>query len=626
MNSVYEKTYFVNIDTLFDVYTHIFMKSRFLLLIISLCLVSKTLAQNFSDLLSFQQRPDSLFLWYCSTHNMMLESYKKSIANSDSSFYTISNGTISIYTKDKISYPIYGDLFSDFLVPIKEAKMMKASVSTFSSNMYRVSFYIYKMDKNGFCFGVDTIPLKLTGLNDGEKNIDISGADKIGMMFHVWGRNGSDHQQFVIKRIKLYIDGKDLDDYPLIRCNNLIMPTKKDVIAFEDNRFNKIEWLRTCPILGIGETIHGSETLNAEAIDIMKYRVEKCGCRLLLLEMPIEQMLYVNQYVQGDTRFNVDKIKEYLSKALLSDGWLHFIEWLKNYNEGKSAKEKVKLLGCFYEDGIYNEADIFDFVRAFYQPTHSPLLYTLCDKIHNDIDSRGIPSDYISYLEKNTELFGKLMGTDNIKTLIHVFNLKKEYWRKKDLTRKPSDLLDSIMYANFLFFAKMYDVPEAKATMYFHYGHINYGYPELYQKDVCQMGYYIRKEYGDNYRTLSLTAAEGKTLNLGKKGELELCELEPPVCGSVEQVIDETSDTIAYLSTKGFDGYCYMRFVGSLGSRHQFLSYNVGHATDGILLFKKSAPMVKIETRCDPSHYSIYEYLERSKMQREYLQKMKLDM
>ena len=113
---------------------------------------------------------------------------------------------------------------------------------------------------------------------------------------------------------------------------------------------------------------------------------------------------------------------------------------------------------------------------------------------------------------------------------------------------------------------------------------------------------------------------------LGKKGELELCELEPPVCGSVEQVIDETSDTIAFLPTKGFDGYCYMRYVGSLGSRHQFLSYSVGHATDGILLFKKSAPMVKIETRCDPSHYSIYEYLERSKMQREYLQKMKLDM
>ena len=143
---------------------------------------------------------------------------------------------------------------------------------------------------------------------------------------------------------------------------------------------------------------------------------------------------------------------------------------------------------------------------------------------------------------------------ENIKTLIHVFNLKKEYWHKKELIGKPSDLLDSMMYANFLFFAKVYDVPKAKATMYFHYGHINYGYPELYQKDVCQMGYYIRKEYGDNFRNISLTAAQGKTLNLGKKGELESCELEPPVCGSVERVLDETSDTITYLSTKGFDG------------------------------------------------------------------------
>ena len=602
------------------------MKSRLLLIIISLCLVSKTVAQNFSDLLSFQKKPDSLFLWHGSTHNMMLESYKKSIANSDSLFYTISNGTISNFAKDKISYPIYGDLFSDFLVPIKEAKMMKVSVSSFSSNMYRASLYVYKMDKNGFCFGVDTIPLKLAGLDNVDKNIEISGADKVGMMFHVWGRNDSDHQEFVIKRIKLYIDGKDLDDYPLIRCNNLMMPTKKDVIAFEDNQFNKIEWLRTCPILGIGETIHGSETLNAEAIDIMKYRVEKCGCKLLLLEMPIEQMLYVNQYVQGDTRFNVDLIKEYLSMSLLSDRWLHFIEWLKNYNEGRSAKEKVKLLGCFYEDGKYNKRNLFDFVQVFHKSTQSPLLYTLCDKIYNDIDSRGIPSDYISYLEKNTELFGELMGMDNIKTLIHVFNLKKEYWHKKELIGKPSDLLDSMMYANFLFFAKMYSVPKAKATMYFHYGHINYGYPELYQKDVCQMGYYIRKEYGDDYRTISLTAAQGKTLNVGKKGELKPCELKPPICGSVEQVLDETSDTITYLSTKGFDGYCYMRFLGSLGSRNQFFSYSIGHATDGILFFKKIDPMVKIETRCDPSHYTIYEYLEWSKRQREYLKKSKPDM
>ena len=80
------------------------------------------------------------------------------------------------------------------------------------------------------------------------------------------------------------------------------------------------------------------------------------------------------------------------------------------------------------------------------------------------------------------------------------------------------------------------------------------------------------------------------------------------------------------LSTKGFDGYCYMRFLGSLGNRHQFFSYSIGHATDGILFFKKIDPMIKVETRCDPSHYSIYEYLEWSKRQREYLEKSKPDM
>ena len=69
-----------------------------------------------------------------------------------------------------------------------------------------------------------------------------------------------------------------------------------------------------------------------------------------------------------------------------------------------------------------------------------------------------------------------------------------------------------------------------------------------------------------------------------------------------------------------------MRFLGSLGNRHQFFSYSIGHATDGILFFKKIDPMIKVETRCDPSHYSIYEYLEWSKRQREYLEKSKPDM
>ena len=59
------------------------------------------------------------------------------------------------------------------------------------------------------------------------------------------------------------------------------------------------------------------------------------------MELPLEKMLYVNRFVQGDSAFYIDSIRPYFDQSLYSEEWVDFFVWLKEYNA--KMKNKVRL-------------------------------------------------------------------------------------------------------------------------------------------------------------------------------------------------------------------------------------------------------------------------------------------
>ena len=91
-------------------------------------------------------------------------------------------------------------------------------------------------------------------------------------------------------------------------------------------------------ILAIGETIHGTETMNDIAIDIIKNRIIHNNCRLILLEIPFENSFYINRYIEKDSNFKIDSISTYFDRSLFSSSFLSLIEWIKRHNSHSDKK------------------------------------------------------------------------------------------------------------------------------------------------------------------------------------------------------------------------------------------------------------------------------------------------
>lgn len=82
-----------------------------------------------------------------------------------------------------------------------------------------------------------------------------------------------------------------------------------DLIHWNNKEYDNLPFLNK-KILGLGETAHGTETMNDIGIEISKERILKHQCRFILLEIPLEFSLYINRYVQNDKNFKFEYISE----------------------------------------------------------------------------------------------------------------------------------------------------------------------------------------------------------------------------------------------------------------------------------------------------------------------------
>ena len=183
-----------------------------------------------------------------------------------------------------------------------------------------------------------------------------------------------------VSAFKLEANGAQLKNETAPKSDNTILK-KSDVITLNGVDFSKIPSMQS-RIMAIGETVHGSKTLGHMAFNIIKQRIIKQGCNLVMHEYPLEYSFYVNRYIKNDPRFKLKDIERYMEGSLSSEHTIDFIKWLRAYNS--THNNRVSFWGIDIESlDIASSVDLSEFVKALCSNRETPETDSIVKRLLN---------------------------------------------------------------------------------------------------------------------------------------------------------------------------------------------------------------------------------------------------
>ena len=327
--------------------------------------------------------------------------------------------------------------------------------------------------------------------------------------------------------------------------------------------------------LGLGETSHGTETYEKLICEVMKERILNHQCKLVLFELPLNRMLYVNRYVKNDERFNIERISEYLKNTFTAESTIDFIQWVKAYNA--SHKNEISVLGFDFEEHSSEIAgQISRYIRSL-NISNVKAVNDLCDSI--------VVTDNISSLLTmfdRTNLDG-VVGSEEvglIRSCISDLQIYDRLWTRDGRMSKAVEQI----------FSK-YLTSDATVTFWGHFNHMNYisigCVPDFY---LCpSLGSALRGKYGEDYSCIAFSALKGETIG---KPFLDWVhyKMEDAPEESIEYQVGKWGKFPAFLSVDKLQetSIYKMRFTYQREIKNQFKYLIPGNRVDGIIVVDKT--------------------------------------
>lgn len=388
-----------------------------------------------------------------------------------------------------------------------------------------------------------------------------------------------------VSAFKLEANGIRLKNETAAKNDNT--PLKKsDVIPLNGVDFSKIPSINS-RIMAIGETVHGSKTLGRIAFDIIKERITKQGCDLVLHEYPLEYSFYVNRYVKNDPRFSLKDIERYMEGSLSSEHTMDFIKWLRAYNS--THNNRVSLWGMDIESiDIASSVDLSEFVKTLCLNRETPETDSIVKRLLN---WETLKEDTLQ-LTKADGAVGKWLTADERQILEFCLKLNHENTetyerltnRDETMAKTASKLIDILASKN------------TKATIYGHFLHLNYLVgSDMKELNNYSMGHRMKSKYKDDYQAIALCTYSGKTLNSITDKTIGAAQLVTAPKGSIEHALQSMGRNIAYLPMASLNctDVFTMRVLGNNNDSTQFFYFTPKARIDGILFVSLSQPVEK---------------------------------
>ena len=431
----------------------------------------------------------------------------------------------------------------------------------------------------------DTIELPLTEeWKEVSKKVKIKDAYLLNVFIEAVGSELA-FNNIRVSAFKLEANGTQLKNETAPKSDKTTLK-KSDVMVLNGVDFGKIPSMQS-RIMAIGETVHGSKTLGHMAFDIIKERIIKQGCNLVLHEYPLEYSFYVNRYIKNDPRFKLQDIERYMEGNLSSEHTIDFIKWLRAYNSAHN--NRVSFWGIDIESlDIASSVDLSEFVKTLCSNRETPETDSIVKRLLNWETNE----DDSLQLTRADGAVGKWLTADERQILKLCLQLNKERSETYERLTNRDETMARTAFALIDILASN----GAKATIYGHFIHLNYLVGgDMKELNNYSAGHRMKAKYKDDYQAIALCTYEGKTLNCITDKIIGAAQLVKAPKGSIENTLQSMGHNMAYLPTERLNNtdVLTMRVLGNTNDRYQFFYFVPKARVDGILFVSRSQPVEK---------------------------------
>ena len=475
------------------------------------------------------------------------------------------------------------------LVPVyqlnKQGAEVTASIRYKTLNCERAYITLNSIGAGEQILKSDTIELPLTEeWKEVSEKIKIKDAYLLNVFIEAVGSELA-FNNIRVSAFKLEANGAQLKNETAPKSDNTKLK-KNDVMVLNGVNFGKIPSMQS-RIMAIGETVHGSKTLGRMAFDIIKERIIKQGCNLVLHEYPLEYSFYVNRYIKNDPRFKLQDIERYMEGNLSSEHTIDFIKWLRAYNSAHN--NRVSFWGIDIESlDIASSVDLSEFVKTLCSKRETPESDSIVKRLLNWETNE----DDSLQLTKADGAVGKWLTADERQILKLCLQLNKESSETYERLTNRDETMAKTAFALIDILASN----RAKATIYGHFIHLNYLVGgDMKELNNYSAGHRMKAKYKDDYQAIALCTYEGRTLNCLTDKSIGAAQLVKAPEGSVENTLQSMGHNMAYLPTERLNNtdVLTMRVLGNTNDQYQFFYFVPKARVDGILFVSRSQPVEK---------------------------------
>lgn len=488
------------------------------------------------------------------------------------------------------------------LLPDAPIDTIEIRLTSKQKNLKQARLLVDRISKHEKILFTDTLNTNLQDTTWNTVSIKIPASDVklLNLRLGVYGQNDKKdpNRELAIwlDRVEIFADGRSLNDFalPVIEPFSVSNPEEIKTLSFEEDLYGNIKELKSKKIVALGETVHGSSTVNRVTSQIIKHRILNDNCRLVLLEIPFETTMFLNKEIQGETIFRGDSILKNLGMLFDTSVWGDLFIWLKQYNDAH-PDDKVTLMGTdlnLLDRDNYKQ--LAEYVTCLNQTKKNKLLVDLSALLSKNLEDK--PSSVLAFLRQHSEI-KNILGNIEYELIKHNLEMSQK------TTMVPEIRLhfrDSIMKENSVFLTNLF-VPQGKTvTIWTHFLHANHSFSSP-SAPVRSFGSYMREHYGDEYSCLGITVGNGIVTNVSfaekeKTGYTDY-RILPPIDGSVEDFFNEYSGAYVYCHSDFFnDGIQYIRQIGQpYSENNQFDLINPRARMDGVIFIKESKALYKSE-------------------------------
>ena len=184
--------------------------------------------------------------------------------------------------------------------------------------------------------------------------------------------------------------GADTDNWqsPLVdELNKHIFMLDGTSPSLGNNDLQPLSFLGNSRIVGIGEATHGTKEFFQMKHRIFKYLVENFGFKAFAFEADMGESIYIDKYVTD----GVGNLEDLMVKKMLFWTWRTkevetLLEWMRQYNTGKSESEKIHYIGVDCQVMTHQPdllVEYFNRVKPDFVSTITPYL-DMIKNMHND--------------------------------------------------------------------------------------------------------------------------------------------------------------------------------------------------------------------------------------------------